>query len=79
MGRAMAAPAITVSSDINRMVAVKDRYLITINKRIMSKTVELQIEKGRNLVEGLRKHLSGISGEVTNDEIGQMEQGAVPE
>ena len=45
----------------------------------MSKTVELQIEKGRNLVEGLRKHLSGISGEVTNDEIGQMEQGAVPE
>ena len=40
----------------------------------MSKTVELQIEKSRNLVEGLRKHLSGIGGGVTNDEIGQMEQ-----
>ena len=25
----------------------------------MSKTVELQIEKSRNLVEGLRKHLKG--------------------
>ena len=40
----------------------------------MSKTVELQIEKSRNLVEGLRKHLSGIGGGVTNEEIGQMEQ-----
>ena len=40
----------------------------------MSKTVELQIEKSRHLVEGLRKHLSGIGGGVTNDEIGQMEQ-----
>jgi len=40
----------------------------------MSKTVELQIEKSRNLVEGLRKHLNGIGGGVTNDEIGQMEQ-----
>ena len=28
----------------------------------MSKTVELQIEKSRNLVEGLRKHLNGIGG-----------------
>ena len=25
----------------------------------MSKTVEIQIEKCRNLVEGLRKHLNG--------------------
>ena len=40
----------------------------------MSQTVELQIEKSRHLVEGLRKHLSGIGGGVTNDEIGQMEQ-----
>jgi hypothetical protein len=32
----------------------------------MSKTVELQIEKSRNLVEGLRKHLSGIGGGVTS-------------
>jgi predicted transcriptional regulator len=40
----------------------------------MSKTVELQIEKSRHLVEGLRKHLKGIGGGATNDEIGQMEQ-----
>lgn len=40
----------------------------------MSKTVELQIEKSRHLVGGLRKHLKGIGGGVTNDEIGQMEQ-----
>ena len=46
----------------------------TKNKGIMSKTVEQQIEKSRNLVEGLRKHLNGIGGGVTNDEIGQMEQ-----
>ena len=40
----------------------------------MSKTVEIQIEKSRNLVEGLRKHLSGIGGGVTNEEISAMEQ-----
>ena len=40
----------------------------------MSKTIELQIEKSRHLIEGLRKHLGGIGGGVTNDEIGQMEQ-----
>ena len=40
----------------------------------MSKTVELQIEKSRNLVEGLRKHLNGIGGGVTSDEINDMEQ-----
>ena len=41
----------------------------------MSKTVELQVEKSRNLVEGLRKHLNhGVGGGVTNDEINVMEQ-----
>lgn len=41
----------------------------------MAKTVELQIEKSRNLIEGLRKHLNGgIGGGVTNDEIEQMSQ-----
>ena len=39
----------------------------------MSKTVELQIEKSRHLIEGLRKHLSGIGGGVTGDEITSME------
>lgn len=41
----------------------------------MSKTVELQIEKSRNLVEGLRKHLNnGVGGGVTHESIDQMEQ-----
>lgn len=41
----------------------------------MSKTVEQQIEKSRNLVDGLRKHLkTGVGGGVTNDEIHVMEQ-----
>ena len=40
----------------------------------MSKTVELQIEKSRNLVEGLRKHLKGNGGGVTNEEIDDMEK-----
>ncbi len=40
----------------------------------MSKTVEIQIEKSRNLVEGLRKHLKGIGGGVTNEEINAMEE-----
>jgi len=41
----------------------------------MSKTVELQIEKSRMLVEGLRKHLtSGKGGGVTNEEINRMEE-----
>ena len=41
----------------------------------MSKTVELQIEKSRMLVEGLRKHLTaGVGGGITNDEIDRMEQ-----
>ena len=40
----------------------------------MSQTVELQIEKSRHLIEGLRKHLKGIGGGVTNEEINVMEQ-----
>ena len=40
----------------------------------MSQTVELQIEKSRHLIEGLRKHLKGIGGGVTNEEINAMEQ-----
>ena len=39
----------------------------------MSKTVELQIEKSRHLIEGLRKHLSGMGGGITSDEINSME------
>ena len=40
----------------------------------MSKTVELQIEKSRHLIEGLRKHLNGMGGGITSDEINSMEQ-----
>ncbi len=40
----------------------------------MSKTVEQQIEKSKNLVEGLRKHLANGMGGVTPDEISNMEQ-----
>lgn len=40
----------------------------------MSKTVELQIEKSRHLIEGLRKHLSGMGGGITSEEINSMEQ-----
>ena len=40
----------------------------------MSKTVEIQIEKSRNLIEGLRKHLNGIGSGVTNEEINHMEK-----
>ncbi len=41
----------------------------------MSKTVEQQIEKSKNLVEGLRKHLAnGIGGGVTPEEISRMEE-----
>lgn len=43
----------------------------------MSKTVDLQIEKSRNLIGGLRKHLNGIGGGVTNDEIKDMEQALI--
>ncbi|MBQ9357548.1 MAG: hypothetical protein IJT98_09725 [Prevotella sp.] len=40
----------------------------------MSKTVELQIEKSRNLLEGLHKHLNGNGSGVTNNEVAEMEQ-----
>ena len=41
----------------------------------MSKTTELQIEKSRNLIGGLRKHLNGgVGGGVTASEIDDMEQ-----
>ncbi len=38
----------------------------------MSKTVEIQIEKSRNLIEGLRKHLNGKGTGVTSAEIASM-------
>ena len=41
----------------------------------MSKAVEIQIEKSRNLVEGLRRHVKEMGEHgVTNDEINAMEQ-----
>lgn len=41
----------------------------------MSKTVEIQIEKSRGLVEGLRRHVKEMGERgVTNDEINAMEQ-----
>ena len=41
----------------------------------MSKTVELQIEKGRNLVKGLRRHVKEMGERgISNAEIDQMEQ-----
>jgi len=41
----------------------------------MSKTVEIQIEKSRDLVEGLRRHVKEMGERgVTNDEINAMEQ-----
>ena len=40
----------------------------------MSKTVEIQIEKSRNLIGGLRRHLqNGVGGGVTPSEIDNME------
>ncbi len=40
----------------------------------MSKTVEIQIEKSRILVEGLRRHVKEMGERgVTNDEINAME------
>jgi hypothetical protein len=40
----------------------------------MSKTIELQIEKSHNLIQGLRKHLStGVGGGITSTEIEKME------
>ena len=41
----------------------------------MSKTTEIQIEKSRNLIEGLRRHVreKGESG-ISNNEINEMEK-----
>ena len=40
----------------------------------MSKTVEIQIEKSRSLVEGLRRHVKEMGERgVTNEEINAME------
>ena len=41
----------------------------------MSKTVEIQIEKSRGLVEGLRRHVKEMGERgVSNKEIDEMEQ-----
>ena len=41
----------------------------------MSKTIELQMEKSRNLIDGLRKHLNGgVGGGITAGEVDAMEQ-----
>ena len=41
----------------------------------MSKTIEIQIEKSRNLIEGLRKHVKEMGERgVSNAEINEMEQ-----
>lgn len=41
----------------------------------MSKTIEIQIEKSRNLIEGLRRHVKEMGERgVSNSEIGEMEQ-----
>ena len=41
----------------------------------MSKTVEIQIEKSRGLVEGLRRHVKEMGERgVTNDEINALER-----
>jgi len=53
--------------------ALQKALLITFKITIMSKTIELQIEKSRNLVEGLRKHLhQGVGGGVNDQEINEM-------
>lgn len=41
----------------------------------MSKTIEIQIEKSRNLIEGLRKHVKEMGQHGVSDaEINEMEQ-----
>ena len=41
----------------------------------MSKTVEIQIEKSRSLIDGLRKHVKEMGEHgISNAEISQMEQ-----
>lgn len=40
----------------------------------MSKTIEIQIEKSRNLIGGLHKHLNDGGSGITSEEISAMEQ-----
>ncbi len=41
----------------------------------MSKTTEVQIEKSRNLIEGLRRHVRGMGERgISNTEINEMEK-----
>ena len=41
----------------------------------MSKKTEIQIEKSRNLIEGLRRHVRGMGERgVSNNEINEMEK-----
>ena len=48
---------------------------ITKNQLIMSKTTEIQIEKSRNLIEGLRRHVSEMGERgVSSSEINEMEK-----
>lgn len=48
---------------------------LTPQNEIMSKTVELQIEKGRGLVEGMRKHVKEMGERgISIAEIDQLEQ-----
>lgn len=58
-------------------VAAKQQInaIISLKRRIMSKTIEIQIEKSRNLIEGLRRHVKeqGEKG-IATSEINEMEQ-----
>ena len=40
----------------------------------MTKTIEMQIEKSRSLIQGLRKHLSETGTGATLQELSAMEQ-----
>ena len=58
---------------------VVELYYKSINNNailsIMSKTTEIQIEKSRNLIEGLRRHVREMGERgVSNNEIDQMEK-----
>ena len=65
--------SINPDSILHDVVMIKCQ--ITLNRRIMSKTVEIQIEKSRSLVEGLRRHVKEMGERgVTNEEINAMEQ-----
>ena len=56
-----------------------DKYRESINNNvflsIMSKTTEIQIEKSRNLIEGLRRHVREMGERgISNNEINEMEK-----